>query len=85
MIYTKKMIKIGINMTEFEKDITLHLTKISSDLGHIKEKVNANFNHLEKVNGRLNKAENNLTGIKSIGITLYAIIGIVLAWLGIKE
>ncbi len=85
MIYTKKMIKIGINMTEFEKDITLQLTKISSDLGHIKEKVNANFNHLEKVNGRLNKAENNLTGIKSIGITLYAIIGIVLAWLGIKE
>lgn len=80
-----KMIKIGINMTEFEKDITLQLTKISSDLGHIKEKVNANFNHLEKVNGRLNKAENNLTGIKSIGITLYAIIGIVLAWLGIKE
>ena len=85
MIYTKKMIKIGINMTEFEKDITLQLTKISSDLGHIKEKVNANFNHLEKVNGRLNKAENNITGIKSIGITLYAIIGIVLAWLGIKE
>ena len=52
---------IGINMTEFEKDITLQLTKISSDVEHIKEKVNANFNHLERVNGRLNKAENNLT------------------------
>ena len=79
------MINIGINMTEFEKDITLQLTKISRDVEHIKEKVNANFKHLEKVNGRLNKAENNITGVKSIGITLYAIIGIVLAWLGIKE
>ena len=39
-------------MTDFEKDITLHLTRISSDVEHIKEKVNANFNHLEKVNGR---------------------------------
>ena len=38
-------------MTDFEKDITLHLTRISSDVEHIKEKVNANFNHLEKVNG----------------------------------
>ncbi len=72
-------------MTDFERDITLQLTKISSDVEHIKEKVNANFNHLEKVNGRLNKAENNITGIKSIGITLYTIIGFVLTWLGIKE
>ena len=72
-------------MTDFERDITLQLTKISSDIEHIKEKVNANFNHLEKVKGRLNKAENNITGIKSIGITLYAIIGVILAWLGIRE
>ena len=72
-------------MTDFERDITLQLTKISTDIEHIKEKVNANFNHLEKVNGRLNKAENNITGIKSIGITLYAIIGVILAWLGIRE
>lgn len=72
-------------MTDFERDITLQLTKISSDIEHIKEKVNANFNHVEKVNGRLNKAENNITGIKSIGITLYAIIGVILAWLGIRE
>ena len=62
-------------MTDFERDITLQLTKISSDVEHIKE----------KVNGRLNKAENNITGIKSIGITLYTIIGFVLTWLGIKE
>ena len=72
-------------MTDFERDITLQLTKISTDIEHIKEKVNANFNHLEKVNGRLNKEENNITGIKSIGITLYAIIGVILAWLGINE
>mgnify|MGYP003135513825 CR=1 FL=1 len=72
-------------MTDFEKDITLQLTRISSDVEHIKEKVNANFDHLEKVNGRLNRAENNITGMKSVGFTLYAIIGIILTWLGVKE
>ena len=63
----------------------MHLTRMSSDIEHIKEKVDANFEHLEKVNGRLNKAENNITGIKSVGLTLYTVIGVVLTWLGVKE
>ena len=67
------------------KSISEHRDEVMTHLMYIREKVDANFEHLERVNGRLNKAENNLTGIKSIGITLYAIIGIVLAWLGIKE
>ena len=70
---------------EYRTDITMHLTRMSSDIEHIKEKVDANFEHLEKVNGRLNKAENNITGIKSVGLTLYTVIGIVLTWLGVKE
>ena len=33
----------------------------------------------------IDKAENNITSIKSIGITLYSLMGVILAWLGIKE
>ena len=29
--------------------------------------------------------ENNITGIKSVGLTLYTVIGVVLTWLGVKE
>ena len=72
-------------MTDFERDITLQLTKMVGDIEHIKDKVNENNKHLEKINGRLRTAENNITGIKSIGITLYAIIDVLLAWLGIKQ
>ena len=50
-----------------------------------REKFDVIIKHLEKINGRLQKAENNITGIKSIGITLYAMIGVALAWLGIKQ
>ena len=70
---------------EYRSDITVHLTRMSSDIVYIKEKVDANFEHLEKVNGRLNKAENNITGMKSVGLTLYAVIGVILTWLGVKE
>ena len=49
-----------------------------------KEKVDANHEHLEKVNGRLRKAENNITAIKTTGTTLAAIIGAFLTWLGLK-
>ena len=81
---------------EYRNNITLHLTRISGDIEHIKEKVdsefkyvkdkvNSNNNHLEKINGRLRKAENSITGIKSIGITLYAVIGGFLTYLGLKD
>ena len=50
-----------------------------------REKFNVIIEHLERINGRLDKAENNITSIKSIGITLYSLMGVILAWLGIKE
>ena len=63
------------------------MDKIEADIHHQynREKFDVIIKHLEKINGRLQKAENNITGIKSIGITLYAMIGVALAWLGIKE
>ena len=70
---------------EYRNNITLHLTRMSVDIEHIKEKVNDNNKHLEIINGRLRTAENNITGMKSVGLTLYAVIGAALTYLGIKE
>ena len=63
------------------------MDKREADIHHQynREKFDVIIKHLEKINGRLQKAENNITGIKSIGIALYAMIGVALAWLGIKQ
>ena len=66
-------------------ELTIHITKMNGDLEHIKEKVNANNAHLEKINGRLRTAENSITTIKTIGTTFTFIIGVVLAWLGVDR
>ena len=65
------------NLDEYRGEVLTHLE-------YIKEKVDANHSHLEVVNGRLNKAENNITAIKTIGTTLAAIMGGFLTWLGVK-
>ena len=67
------------------KSIKEHRDEVMTHLKYIKEKVDANHNHLEKVNGRLNKAENNITAIKATGITLYSMIAGVLTWLGVNK
>mgnify|MGYP003133640308 FL=1 len=73
------------SIDEYRNNITMHLTRMSGDLEHIKEKVNENNRHLEKINGRLRRAENNISSMKAIGITLYSIIAIILTWLGIDK
>ena len=65
------------NLDEYRGEVLTHLE-------YIKEKVDANHSHLEVVNGRLNKAENSITAIKTILNTLAAIMGGFLTWLGIK-
>jgi len=70
---------------EYRNGITVHLVRICGDVEHIKEKVVENNKHLRHINGRLRKAENNITAIKTIGSTLTIVIGIVLTWLGIQE
>ena len=67
------------------KSIKEHRDEVMTHLKYIKEKVDANHNHLEKVNGRLNKAENNITAVKTIGTTLTVVIGIILTWLGVSK
>ena len=66
------------NLNEYRDEVMTHLE-------YIKEKVDANYEHLERVNGRLNKAEKDITAIKTTGITLYTVLGAILAWLGISK
>ena len=68
-----------------KKDVNKYRDDVMTHLQYIKEKVDANYSHLERVNGRLNKAENDITAIKATGITLYTIIGVILTWLGVSK
>ena len=65
------------------KDINDYRDGVMTHLMYIKEKVDANFEHLEKVNGRLNKAENNIAKLKAIGATLFSILGVAITLVGI--
>jgi len=73
------------NTEQYRNNITLHLARISGDIEHIKEKVNDNNKHLEKINGRLRTAENDIIAVKTVGGTITFLIGVVLAWLGIDK
>jgi hypothetical protein len=70
---------------KYRENITLHLVRISGDIEHIKEKVNSNNKHLEKINGRVRDTEKSVITIKSIGSTLTFIIGVILTWLGVQK
>ena len=65
------------------KNINDYRDGVMTHLMYIKEKVDANFEHLEKVNGRLNKAENNIAKLKAIGATLFSILGVAITLVGI--
>ena len=65
--------------------VTIHLVKITGELAHIREKVEANHAHLEKINGRLTTAEHSITAMKTIGSTLTILIGIILTWFGVHK
>ena len=43
---------------EYRNNITLHLTRISSDIEHIKQKVDDNNKHLLRLNGRVKTEQN---------------------------
>tara|TARA_R100001443_G_C3353852_1_gene177415 strand:+ start:840 stop:1025 length:186 start_codon:yes stop_codon:yes gene_type:complete len=42
-------------------------------------------NRVDQINGRVNKAENDITAIKTTGVTLSALIGVILTWLGVNK
>tara|TARA_R100000808_G_scaffold24946_1_gene59728 strand:+ start:8923 stop:9135 length:213 start_codon:yes stop_codon:yes gene_type:complete len=55
---------------------------VMTHLMYIKEKVDANFEHLERVNGRLNKAETDIERMKAIGVTLFTMLTIAISLVG---
>jgi len=71
------------SINDFETDITLHLTRISSDVEHIKEKIDVVVKHLEKVNGRLRAAENSLSAHKAVGISMVTMLTLAISLIGI--
>ena len=73
-----------LNSEKMKKNLNEYRGEVITHLEYIKEKVDANHEHLERVNGRLRKAENNITAIKTTGTALAAIIGAFLTWLGLK-
>jgi len=66
------------NTDEYRGEVMTHLA-------YIKEKVNANFEHLERVNGRLNRAENDIVKLKTIGLTLFTILTVAISLVGILQ
>jgi len=64
------------NTDEYRGEVMTHLS-------YIKEKVDANHNHLEKVNGRLGKSEGNIGKIVAIGTTLVTILGMAITIVGV--
>jgi len=73
------------DIKEYRNSITLHLTRISADLEHIKEKVNDNNKHLLRLNGRVTETEKQISSIKGMGGAFVFIIGSILTWLGIEK
>ena len=70
---------------EYRNNITLHLTRISSDIEHIKEKVNDNNDQLKAQNGRIRKNEVSVSWIKGVGAAITFVIGSILTWFGFGE
>ena len=63
-----------------KKDTEVVLTHLE----YIKEKVDANHKHLEKVNGRLNKVESTISRIIGVGTGITLVVSSILGYF-IKE
>ena len=72
-------------LEEYRNNITMHITRMSGDIEHIKEKVTENNQHLVRLNGRVRENEKQISTIKGIGSTIVFVVGIILTWLGIER
>ena len=70
---------------EILSDLTMHVTRISGDVEHIRDKVNDNNNQLVRLNGRVRENEKQISWMKGIGSTITFILGSVLAWFKIGD
>ena len=53
---------------------------VVTHLEYIKEKVDANYNHLEKLNGRVRKNEVSISWLKGIGATIVFLFSTLFAY-----
>ena len=58
---------------------------VMTHLQYIKERVDANYKHLEKLNGRVHRNEKFINRIIGIGITISFFISIFIAYIEIKN
>ena len=72
-------------MDQISGDLLKYRNEVLTHLEYIKEKVDSNHAHLERVNGRLREAEKTISAIKAVGTSITVAITIVLTWLGIAE
>ena len=63
------------------KNTDSYRDEVMTHLKYIKERVDANYEHLGKVNGRLRKAENSISWMKGIGTSVTFIIASIIAWM----
>ena len=73
------------NTKEFETDITLHLIRIGSDVEHIKDNIDSINKHLQLINGRVRENEKDITKLKTVGITLFTLLGIAISVVGLVQ
>ena len=68
------------NLNEYRSNITLHLTRVSGDIEHIKDSQIKSERHLELLNGRIRKNEVAISWIKGIGLTITFVISTILTY-----
>jgi len=62
------------------KDISKYRDEVMTHLKYIKEKVDANYSHLNRLNNRVRKAESSISWMKGIGTTVTFMLGTLFAW-----
>ena len=73
------------NETNLARELDVYRDSVMTHLKYIKERVDENHTHLEKVNGRVRETEKSITAIKAIGSTVTVVISIILTWLGVER
>ena len=67
------------------KELDQYRREIKIHLKHNEKNNSIIIAHLEKINGRLQQAEKDITTHKTVGITISSFVGFILTYLGIKD
>ena len=67
-------------LTEYRRHLAESISRVESDVKHIKDIVERNEGWLRNLNGRVKKAENNISFIQGIGSVLAITFGALFAF-----